>query len=182
MRKYLLILLLGLAVSSSLHSQLAVLKMIGKNSGNSKIGFGTFLYYNFPVNEIGNNSVMIELLDLGFFPPKNPDTISMAGYLSIKVGFKHIFSEESKTGFYVEPSIGYGGVVVNINSTTNDVRHDGIALALEGGYNLEVGQRDNTLVFGLKYESDLAGAGASINAIGFRVSYSFHLFRSRRND
>ncbi len=99
MRKFFFLFLLSLFISSSLHSQLAVFKMVGKNAGNSTIGFGTFAYWDIPVNEIGNRSVMIELLDFAFFPRKNSDINSVIGYVSIKAGFRYIFSEESKTGF-----------------------------------------------------------------------------------
>ena len=58
---------------------------------------------------------------------------------------------------------------------------DGFAAALEAGYSLEVGQRNNTIVFGLKYEADIAGKDHTINAVGFRVGYSFHLFRKRED-
>jgi hypothetical protein len=154
--------------------------MLGKSATNSKIGFGTFAYWDIPVNEIGNNSVMIELLDFAYFPQKNPDIDGLIGYASIKVGYRHIFSEESKTGFFIEPSAGYCRVG---NTAGSDGTYgDGVALAGEVGYSLEVGQRANTLVFGLKYESDLAGANTTINAISLRFSYSFHLFRRRRDD
>ena len=153
--------------------------MLGKNSSNSKIGFGTFVYWDFPVNQAQNNSAVIELMDFAYFPQKDDNIVSPIGYLSIKAGFKHIFSEESKTGFYVEPSVGYCRVV-----TSDDVNKnygDGIAVAGEAGYSQEVGQRANTLVLGLKYESDMAGSDKKISAISLRLSYSFHLFR-KRND
>ena len=151
--------------------------MVGKNADNSKIGFGVFAYWDIPVNEIGNRSVMIELLDLAYFPQKNSDINSVIGYLSIKAGFRYIFSEESKTGFYVEPSVGYCRVV---NSEgPNGTYGDGIAVAGEAGYSLEVGQQSNTLVFGLKFESDMAGKNTSVSSISLRFSYSFHLFRKR---
>ena len=147
---------------SSLHSQLAVFKMVGKNSKNSKLGFGTFVYWDFPVSQAQYNSVVIELMDFAFFPPKDDNIVSPIGYLSTKVGFKHIFSEESKTGFYVEPSAGYCRVVTNDN--INKSYGDGFAIAGEAGYSLEVGQRSNTLVLGLKYESDMAGGSNKIAA------------------
>lgn len=175
--KFTLLLLLSLFIESSLHSQLAVFKMVGKNSANSKLGFGTFVYWDFPVSQVQYNSVVIELMDLAFFPPKDDNIVSPIGYLSIKAGFKHIFSEESKTGFYVEPSAGYCRVVTN--DDINKSYGDGVAVAAEAGYSLEVGQRANTLVFGLKYESDMVGGNNKINAISLRASYSFHLFRKR---
>ena len=56
---------------------------------------------------------------------------------------------------------------------------DGVALALEAGYSLEVGQRGHEINFGLKYETDLAGANHTISSVGLRVSYQFNLFRKK---
>jgi len=167
----------------SAHSQLAVLKMVGKNAGNHTLGFGVFANYDIPLNDIGNQSLMIELLDFGYFPDKTPESsvekISR-GYLSIKLGFRKIFSEESKTGFFVEPQIGYCRVVV-VSDQELEARHaDGLAAALETGYSLEVGERGNAFVFGLKYEADMAGSNYVIQAIGLRVGFNFLIYGRNR--
>src|SRR6188508_5617 len=115
MRKIFFLLVLLLTASLFAHSQLAVVKMIGKNSGQNKIGFGVFGNYDIPLNDIGNKSLMIELLDLSFFPGKeiNSEGDDIArGYISVKLGYRKIFSQESKTGFFVEPQLGYCRVVV----------------------------------------------------------------------
>ena len=170
-----------LLISSFANAQLAVFKMVGKNSENSKMGFGTFAYWDFPLNEIGTNSLMIELLDFAYFPQKNSNINSPVAYVSIKAGFKYIFSEESKTGFYVEPSVGYCRVVYNLEGY-DATYGDGVALAAEAGYSLEVGKRANTFVFGLKYETDMGAKDKKLSAIGLRIAYSFHMFRKRSND
>jgi hypothetical protein len=54
-------------------------------------------------------------------------------------------------------------------------------LAFETGYSFAVGRQDNTINLGIKYEDDVAGANYTASSIGFRASYSFHLFR-RKND
>ncbi len=167
-------------VFSSLHAQLAVAKILGKNESKSKIGFGAFAYYDFPLNEIGNKSIRLELLDFAYFPAKNSEVDPAKGYISIKLGYKHIFSE-TKTGFYVEPQAGYVRVVSVAPDAPEATYGDGVAAAFEIGYSLEVGERNNTFNFGLKYETDRAGSEHTINSVGFRVSYSFNLFR-RRDD
>ncbi len=177
MRKLFTLIFLFIVIHSSVHSQLAVFKMVGKGSDNAKIGFGAFAFTQIPLNEIGNRNVVIELMDLAYFPQKDPGIGSVIAYLSIKVGYKYIFSTESKTGFYIEPSAGYCRVVRSDN-IYGDYK-DGLALAAEAGYTLEVGQRDNALNFGIKYESDRAGTNFIVNSIGLRLSYSFHLFRKR---
>jgi hypothetical protein len=170
-KNILLILFIGLLSTSN--AQLSLVKAIGKHSHNAKIGFGTFLFYDIPVGQM-NNSIVVELLDFAYFPQKNTDSNSVIGYASIKLGYKYSFSQESKTGFYLEPSAGYCRVV---NSEGDGTFGDGIAVALEGGYSIEVGQRGNTINFGLKYESDMAGTNHTISSVSLRASYSFLAFR-----
>jgi hypothetical protein len=172
-----LFLLVAVFAAASVSGQLAVAKIVGKNADKYKLGFGIFGYYDFPVNEIGNNSVRIELLDFVYFPGKRPD--SSVGYISVKLGFRHIFSSETKTGFYIEPQLGYCRVIDT--GGPEGSWGDGIAIALEGGYTIEMGEQGNSLNFGLKYETDRAGAAHTISSVGFRVSYDFHLFRRRNN-
>lgn len=148
------------------YSQLAVAKMIGKNSKNSKLGYGLFAYWDIPVNDIGNRSVMIELVDVAYFPRKNSDIESVIGYLSVKAGYRYIFSAETKTGVYVEPSLGYCRVVSSEEKDNGDaLTGDGIALAAEAGYTIEVGEQADNLNFGLKYERDMAGSKISLSSI-----------------
>ncbi|HEY2648193.1 MAG TPA: hypothetical protein VGI38_03335, partial [Puia sp.] len=121
----------------------------------------------------------LELLDIAYYPTKNSDIYSPIGYLSIKLGYKYVFSED-QAGFYLEPSAGYCRVVNSgAENFTNADYSDGIALAMEGGYSLAVGQKDNTVNFALKFENDNAGSGFVINSIGFRVGFSFHIFRRK---
>jgi hypothetical protein len=106
MKKILILFLSFMFLHLAVHSQLAVFKMVGKNSGNAKLGFGVFAYWQIPVNDIGNRNVMIELMDFAFFPQKDEDINGVLAYLSIKAGYKYIFSAETNTGFYIEPSAG----------------------------------------------------------------------------
>ena len=139
-----------------------------------------FTYYDFPLNETGNRSLMIELMDLGFFPPKGADDYKPGAYISAKAGYRYIFSEETNSGFYIEPQIGYCRVVNGNRPGFDDTYGDGVAVAMEGGYALALGQNGHHLNFGLKYEADIAGANHTLQAIGFKTSYSFNLFRRRR--
>lgn len=183
MKKISLFLLIGI-VSSSLHAQLSLTKMVGKNAAKYRLGYDLFSFYDFPLNSDGNyKSIRLELMDLAFFPGKDGKaftTASAQGYLSIKLGYKNIFSE-TKTGFYVEPSVGYCRVVDAPAGASQGTFGDGIAGAMEAGYNLEVGQNGHELTFGLKYETDRAGAAHTISSVGFRFSYSFNLFRKKED-
>ncbi len=164
-------------LSSSLYSQIAVAKLVGKDAGNYKLGYGLFAYYDIPINEMGNRSFRIELIDVAYFPSKNTDIYGAKGYVSIKLGYKNIFSE-TKTGFYIEPQLGYCRVVIT-NGGVSKNYGDGIAIAGELGYAIEVGERGHALNFGLKYETDRAGADYTISSVGFRVSYSFNFLKRR---
>lgn len=101
---------------------------------------------------------------------------TILGYISIKLGYKYIFSE-TQTGVFIEPQAGWCRVV---NSTGCAGSHaDGICLALETGYSLEVGQNGYALIFGVKYEADLAGSNFTCSSVGSRLSYTFHFGRKR---
>jgi len=178
MKTYLLIFFSAIGISSSAYSQLMVSKMLGKNADNSQLGYGFFTFLDFPLgNE--NTSIRLELLDMAYYPAKNADIYSPIGYASIKAGYKYVFSE-NQAGFYLEPSVGYCRVVNSgAENFANADYSDGIAMAMEGGYSLAVGQKDNTVNFALKYETDRAGSGFIINSIGFRVGISFHIFRRK---
>lgn len=177
MKKPFLLILFTAFISYTANSQLSVVKMLGKGSENSKLGYGLFAYWTIPLNDIGNRNVMIELLDFAYFPRKNTQINSVIAYISIKAGYRYIFSAETKTGFYIEPSVGYGRVV---NSEGSEGTYgDGLALAGEAGYTLEVGESGNSLNFGLKFERIMAGESTSVSSLGLRISYSFRLFGRR---
>jgi hypothetical protein len=178
MKKYLLVFFVLISISHLTYSQVMVTKLIGKNSKNSNIGFGVFTFFDFPLAN-SNNSFRIELIDFGYYSRKSDSIDNPIGYLSIKLGYKYMFSE-TPTGFYIEPAAGYCRVVSSTDKDPSKKGYgDGVALALEGGYSVEVGQRGNTVNFGLKYESDIAGTDYTANSIGFRVSFSFHIFGRR---
>src|SRR5689334_19388077 len=111
MKKFFISIFLMTIISCALHAQLAVVKMVGKNADKSKLGFGAFGFWDVPLNDIGNRSLRIELFDLAYFPPKNSDINSTLGYISVKAGYRFIFSAETKTGLFIEPSAGYCRVV-----------------------------------------------------------------------
>lgn len=162
------------------YAQLMVAKLVGKDAANYGLGYGLFTYLDIPLAN-DNQSFRIELMDLAFFPTKGENfftsTADAKGYISIKLGYKYVFSE-TQAGFYLLPSAGYCRAV--IAKAGEDATHgDGIAGALEGGYTLEVGQRGHTLNFGLKYEYDYGNATHIIQSVGFRFSYAFGLFRKK---
>jgi hypothetical protein len=157
-----------------------VAKLIGKDASKYGTGYGLFTYFDFPLAS-ENQSLRLELMDLSLFPSKGENlftsTADMKGYLSIKLGYKYVFSETS-SGFYLEPSAGYCRAIIALEG--QDATYgDGIAGALEGGYSLELGQKGHQVNLGLKYEYDHGNATHILQSLGLRLSYAFGLFRRK---
>jgi len=171
MKKQLLTLLFFLSFHYT-HAQVAICQYFGKNASDHKLGFETFAYFSIPIDkESYTKSVVIELLDVAFLPTKNPEPVGETiGYLSIKAGYKKVFSD-TRTGFFIEPQFGYADVI-NYATQGGDTR-SGVAVAMIGGYNLGVGQKFNSLQFDLKYEEDIAGANYTVGTLGLRTSFAF---------
>ncbi len=153
-----------------LSGQVSVMKIVGKNAEGYKPGTGIFYSFDIPVNPAENNSISFELFDFGNFNVKNNSGKEPTAYLSVKAGFRHIFSDEGKTGFFIEPQAGYCW-------TTADKSYSkvqgGLALAIVTGYSREVGFSGHSLLFGFKYETDLPGSNKQINTIGLRFAFNY---------
>jgi hypothetical protein len=157
-----------------------VSKLVGKNTGQFGLGYGLFSFLDFPVAS-GNQSIRVELADLAFYPMKGENlfttTAGMKGYISVKLGYKYVFSED-QNGFYVIPSAGYCRVV-DVQEGQETTYGDGVAAALEGGYSFGVGEKGHSINLGLKYETDRGGKEYVLNNVGFRISYAFNLFHKK---
>lgn len=164
------------------NAQISVTKYLGKNADMYKMGYGIFSFYELPLNSEGNyKAIRLELLDAAIYPGKDGSFFSATygiAYWSSKIGYKVIFSD-TKTGFYLEPSAGYGRVIISYTGETSAATKGGLAAALEGGYSLEVGQNGHSFNFGLKYENDMAGGDYSLSSLGFRVSFMFNMFKKK---
>lgn len=180
--KKIILLLSSLFLFNSLFSQVSVMKMIGgKYAKDYKTGFGVFGSFNIPLNETRNRVLTLDAFDGGIFPLKPSSDLEAEGgaFVSIKAGYRYIFSEESITGFFIEPQAGLA--LIGVGPDYGQDLTKGLALALIAGYSLEVGQHGNNFTFGLKYEADLANSEMSIHTLGLRVAYHFTLF-GRKND
>lgn len=180
LKKIFLSLFIIFLFTASSQAQLMVAKMVGKDSKRYGLGYGLFTYFDIPLSS-ENQSFRIELIDFAFFPTKGEkfftSTADARGYLSIKLGYKYVFSE-TQAGFYLIPSAGYCRVVDA--KEDQDVTHgDGVAAAMEGGYSLEVGQKGQAINVGIKYEYDRGNTEHTLQAIGLRLSYSFGMFRRK---
>lgn len=179
MKKNVLLLCFICLLSSAVHAQIMVSKMVGKDAARYGLGYGLFTYLDFPLAQ-ENQSFRIELMDMALFPTKGEKFFTsdgMRGYISVKLGYKYVFSE-TQTGFYLIPSAGYCRTVfTDVGAETT--YGDGIAGALEGGYSLGVGQKGHSINLGLKYEYDRGNATHIVQSVGLRLSYGFSMFRRR---
>ena len=180
MKKIFLFVILFSSLNTTSHAQLSLTKAVGKNADKYRLRYDLFSFISFPLNS-ENQSIRLELIDFAYFPGKTGGsaftTPNGAGYLSIKLGYKYVFSE-TKTGFYLEPAVGYCRVVYSREG--EDPTHgDGVAGAMEGGYSLEVGQKGHIINLGLKYETDRGSSSHIINSVGLRLSYEFNMFRNK---
>jgi hypothetical protein len=180
-KKFFLALGIVCLFSVTSQAQLMVAKIIGKDASKYGLGYGLFTYFDIPVIS-ENQSVRIEILDMAIFPTKGENLFTskadMKGYVSIKAGYKYVFSE-TNAGFFLIPSAGYCRSIYAKEGEDKASYGDGYAAALEGGYALAVGQQSNTINFSLKYEYDHGNAATAVQSVGLRVSYSFGLFRRR---
>lgn len=177
MKKIFLSLCLACLFSAVSHGQLMVSKLVGKDAKNYGVGFGLFAFLDIPLAR-ENQSFRIELVDLAYFPTKGDGFFTAAegkGYLSIKLGYKYVFSE-TQSGFYLLPSVGYGDVIIVKEGEEKAREFHGFAGALEGGYSFAVGEK-GAINLGLKYEYDSGNKSNSLQSVGFRASYSFGFFR-----
>lgn len=178
--KKLFIFLVIITSAYSAHSQLMVSKLVGKDASRFGLGYGLFTFLDFPLNA-DNRSFRIELMDLAMYPLKNEKffttTNDFKAYISIKLGYKYVFSE-TRQGFYLIPSVGYCRVV-DIKEGEDPTNGDGIAGALEGGYSLEIGEKGHTINLGLKYEYDYGNATHIMQSVGLRLSYAFNILNKR---
>jgi hypothetical protein len=181
MRKSIFLLFVFILAVSFTHAQLMTSRLIGKGSSQFGQGYGLFAFYDFNL-AAPNKSIRLELFDFAFFPTKGEPFFSTnessRGYLSIRAGYKHVFSEE-RTGVYVLPSAGYCRVFFDEPGLPEGIVTNGIAVAFESGYQLEVGERGNVFNFGLKYEYDRGSKDYQLQSIGLKVSYAFGLLRRR---
>jgi hypothetical protein len=161
------------------NAQLMVTKLVGKDADRFGLGYGLFCFFDIP-SSMENRNFRIELMDLGMYPLKGEKffttTADFKAYISIKIGYRYVFSE-TKTGFYFVPSAGYARVV-DIKEGQDPTHGNGVAAALEGGYSLEVGEKGHALNLGVKYEYDYGNSTHILQSVGLRLAFAFNMARN----
>jgi hypothetical protein len=160
--KKLLILTTVIVVSMTVHAQLDVAKLIGKNSKDFKLGFGAFIKGAFPLSD--EMSDLTAEIGVKFFFYNDGSGDGMA-YCPLKLGYRRLLRDDH-TGFYLEPQAGY-----NVYGVASDERFNGFVWSAGGGYLFAPSGRIQFDI-GLRYES-VVYKGSSVNSVGLRITHNF---------
>jgi hypothetical protein len=142
------------------NAQLGVMKLVGKNTGNYKLGFGVFLKTGLPVSDAGE--VTLEGGANFFFLNSDYGTGDGTAMCPLKVGYRYALSG-ADAGFYVEPQIGYNlyGVTSLHDAVGNQInlKYHGVVFAMGTGYLFSIW--DTPFDLNLRYETVIAHGGSN---------------------
>jgi len=151
------------------NAQLGVMKLVGNDTKDYKLGFGAFLKSGFPVS--GGSDVTLEI-GADIFPLD-------AGYGTImcplKAGYRYTLNGTGM-GFYVEPQVGFNlyGVTSLQDENGEDVnlKYDGVIFAAGTGYLFSIS--NISFDVNLRYETVIAHGGSNnLVSLGITKSFSF---------
>jgi hypothetical protein len=162
---------LFLFISWQAHSQIAISKIVGKDSKDFGFGYGAFLKFPYRVSEAAD--VTLEI-GLNIFPEKDDPSSGWAN-VPIKAGYRYTLNG-SGSGFYIEPQAGY-----NIyGAAPDDNQYKGFVFAGTAGYLFQpIGRAKFDL--GLLYETSIH-KGGNANYVSLRLAYNFALGRRDSDD
>ncbi|MEO6356081.1 MAG: hypothetical protein ABIU77_03565 [Ferruginibacter sp.] len=149
-------------------AQVGVMKLVGKNTSNYKLGFGVFLKTGLPVSDAAQ--VTLEGGVNFFFLNSDYGTGDGTAMCPLKAGYRYSLNA-SDAGFYVEPQIGYNlyGVTSLHDAAGNQVnlKYHGVVLAMGTGYLFTIW--DTPFDLNLRYETVIAHGGSN-NLISLGIS------------
>lgn len=162
------------------YGQLALTKLLGKDSDHYKLGIGLFLDFAVPISE--GDALTFEA-GANLFQDKN-DPKYGTDNIPLKVGYRYTLNRKGK-GFYIEPSLGYNvfgvssysGVDMYGYPTTVDKYFKGIIISPGIGYIFSLLKTN----FNLKgyYETNIV-KGGNISYAGVKISHTFS-FKKRNS-
>jgi hypothetical protein len=159
------------------NAQLGVMKLIGNDTKNYKLGFGAFIKAGFPVSDASN--VTLEI-GVNFFPSK--DAGEGTAMCPLKAGYRYTLNGTGE-GFYVEPQVGYNiyGVtsLLDDNGNNVDLKYHGVVLAAGAGYLFSIG--NVPIDINLRYETVIAHGGSN-NLVSLGITKSFSFGRRDKGD
>lgn len=167
MNKRILAALLLFFFISNANAQLGLMKLVGKNTQDYKLGFGLFLKTGLPVNEGSDltleGGVSIFLLNDG-------NGYNGTVMCPLKLGYRYTLNKTGQ-GFYVEPQVGYNVYgstsMYDENGYVVDLNYHGVVFAAGTGYLFMAGNQP--LDLNLRYETVIAHGGSN-NFISLGIS------------
>ena len=159
------------------NAQLGVMRLVGNDTKNYKLGFGAFIKAGFPVSDASN--VTLEI-GVDFFPSK--DAGEGTAMCPLKAGYRYTLNGTGE-GFYVEPQVGYNiyGVtsLLDDNGDNVDLKYHGVVLAAGAGYLFSIG--NVPIDINLRYETVIAHGGSN-NLVSLGISKFFSFGRKNTED
>ncbi|MEO6455934.1 MAG: hypothetical protein ABIN97_17770 [Ginsengibacter sp.] len=160
------------------NAQLGVMKLVGKNTKNYKLGFGGFIKTGFPVSD--GSDVTLEIgADIFPLDGGNGEGTIMC---PLKVGYRYTLNGTGK-GFYVEPQVGFNvyGVTSLTDENGDDVnlKYHGVILAAGTGYLFSIW--NTSFDVNLRYETAIAHGGSN-NLVSLGLSKFFSFGRRNTKD
>jgi len=174
MRKEILFILFFFFIQQA-NAQIAVAKMVGKNTSNYGMGYGAFLKAGYPVS--AGDDVTLEA-GVYIFSLNDQGYGDGTALVPLKLGYRYTFNRQGD-GFYIEPQAGYN--LYGITSLNNDgyntqnLKFNGVIFAASTGYIFSI--KSFPLDLNLHYET-IWDKGGSDNFIRLGLLVSLH-FKSR---
>jgi hypothetical protein len=159
------------------NAQLGVMKLVGNDTKNYKLGFGAFIKAGFPVSDASD--VTLEI-GVNFFPSK--DAGEGTAMCPLKAGYRYTLNGTGE-GFYVEPQVGYNiyGItsLLDDNGDNVDLKYHGVVLAAGAGYLFSIGNIPFDV--NLRYETVIAHGGSN-NLVSMGITKSISFGRRDKGD
>ena len=162
------------SLSSELFAQIDAALILGKRGSEleSRLAFGSYLKFGFPINQADEVSAELSLLRW--------DELD-AGYMSGKIGYVYTLNREGY-GWFVEPQLGY--VFVGSDPSYENYMGEGNFKGGVGTLNFgyRFGQSKFKADLALRYEQVITTTVGSISSVGIRFAVSIGFGRGRSQD
>lgn len=161
--------LLFISIRSS--AQLSVIKMVGNNTKDYKLGAGLYLKAGYPISQ-GDDITM----EAGcyIFSIDDYSYEFATAIVPVKFGYRYTFNRQGN-GFYMEPQLGYnmyGMSILNVDGYPKEFKFNGIVLGAGTGYIFSIWSKP--LDLNLHFET-IRAKGGSNNYIRLGLVVPFSL-------
>ncbi|WP_207496994.1 hypothetical protein [Aridibaculum aurantiacum] len=175
-RKLFLVALLFIATQS--YAQLSVIKMVGNDTEDYKLGAGLYLKAGYPITE--GDDITFEAAAYLFSLYDNSYTYGTI-MVPAKFGYRYTLNRKGN-GFYVEPQVGYnlfGITALNVNGRAREFKYNGVVLGASTGYLFSLWS--SPLDLNLHFET-IRAKGGSNNYFRLGLVFPFSLKRRESYD